>query len=248
MFFLGLCFIKLLHSLFNLLFKSNFTTKTAGFDTTSSAITLAAYQLARHPEVQEKLYAEIVATLAKLRAECPDRDNDDPFELVTYDTLTRFEYLLAVVDESLRIDSPAIFIERCAANDIELANADGTIRFQVKRGDIVHIPVYSMHLDEKYFPNAEGFEPNRFLASSNKDVTTASVANKSAYLAFGSGARMCPARGFALFEARLALLHLIRNFRFEMCATTPTPLSQFYNQFDVISPKSCPLRIVKRER
>ena len=67
----------------------------AGYETSSTTLSLASYLLATNPEVQDKLIAEI-DTLA------PGRDD------VTYESITKMTYLDNVISESLRIYPPAV--------------------------------------------------------------------------------------------------------------------------------------------
>src|SRR5699024_5896503 len=117
----------------------------ARYDTTATSITMASYLLALNPEAQAKLHTEIVTIMGKLAEEAGPDGPKDPVELVTIDSLARFEYLSGVISETLRIYSPATFTERQASKDMELATEDGRIRFNVKKGDMVHFPIYSMH-------------------------------------------------------------------------------------------------------
>lgn len=212
----------------------------AGFETTATLLSVTAFHLAQNPAIQERLYEETVAVIEKLKAESPDEP--DIYKLITYEAIqTRFEYLNAVINETLRIDSPGIFLERTASKDIELTNGDGSVSVSLKEGDIVHVPVWTMHRDEKYFPEPERFKPERFLSSSLSEPTF----NKNAYNPFGTGPRACVARLMALMEARMAMLHLVRCYRFELCPQTQIPLD-FTVQFDLITPKEVNLKIVKR--
>lgn len=212
----------------------------AGFETTATLLSVTAFHLAQNPAIQERLYEETVAVIEKLKAESPDEP--DIYKLITYEAIqTRFEYLNAVINETLRIDSPGIFLERTASKDIELTNGDGSVSVALKEGDIVHVPVWTMHRDEKYFPEPERFKPERFLSSSLSEPTF----NKNAYNPFGTGPRACVARLMALMEARMAMLHLVRCYRLELCPQTQIPLD-FTVQFDLITPKEVNLKIVKR--
>ncbi|KAJ6223260.1 hypothetical protein RDWZM_001805 [Blomia tropicalis] len=208
-----------------------------GIDTTSSTLCSTAYHLALNPEKQEKLFEETMATFEQLQIE--SSDETDCFKMITYDNITRFEYALAVLDETLRLSPPVIFVERQASKDMELFNNDRSIRINAKKGDMFHIPVYSIHYDEKYFPEAKSFRPERFLGDEVSGLS------KNMYLPFGSGPRNCIARNLALLTTRLALIHFIRLFKFEVCERTTIPM-EFFNQFDVNTPKECYLRIVSR--
>lgn len=62
----------------------------AGFETTNTALCLVSYNLAVHPDLQEKLFQEVQEV-------APDRDS------VTYDTVNKMEYLDKFVSECLRL-------------------------------------------------------------------------------------------------------------------------------------------------
>src|SRR5690348_1488821 len=79
----------------------------AGYDTTATTITMACYYLAVNQDKQQKLHEEIITVLEKLKAdqqkEDPNSGLDDPYRLVTIDSLSQFEYLSAVINETLRL-------------------------------------------------------------------------------------------------------------------------------------------------
>lgn len=154
----------------------------AGYETSSSTMCFAAYLLALHSQAQEKLYEEIVAItgeLAKERA-TPEAAGNDVVELITFEDLPKFAYLSAVVNETLRLYAPATATERQASEDVTLQSGSHTIH--IKKGDVVHIPIYSMHRSEEQFPEPEEFRPERFLADN-------AAHHKYSYLPFGHGPR-----------------------------------------------------------
>lgn len=63
----------------------------AGLDSSSSALTFAAYELVANPDVQQKLHEEIAEVNEQLRG-----------KRVTYDVLQKMKYLDQVVSETLR--------------------------------------------------------------------------------------------------------------------------------------------------
>ena len=182
----------------------------AGYVTTTNTITMTCYNLALHPEIQDKLYHEIEDVLKKLATET---NTEDPFELVTLETLSRFEYLNAVIDEAMRIHPPSLYFERRAGSDICLQTTDGKTQVEVKKGDVIQIPTWSVHHDPDNFKDPYVFQPERFVGEPKH--------HKYAHIPFGSGPRMCVARRLALLEANLAVLHLIRKFRLSVCSQTP---------------------------
>lgn len=181
----------------------------AGYDTTATTITMTCYNLATHPEMQDQLYTEIKQVIAKLSSEM---NTEDPFDLVTLDTLSRFEYLNAVVNETLRIHPPVPSIERRAAADIKLETSDGRICIDLKKGDVIHIPIWSIHHDPDNYEEPNSFRPDRFIGEPKH--------HRYAHIPFGSGPRTCVARSLGLLEAKMAVLHLVRHFRMSVCDQT----------------------------
>ena len=131
--------------------------------------------------------------------------------------------------------TPATAIERRAAADCPLETADGKIRIDIKKDDIVRVPVYALHHDPGHFPEPDRFRPERFLGEPEF--------HKYAYIPFGSGPRNCVARSLALLEAKLAILHLIRQYRISPCAKTK---ADFYINADILITKDIYLNVERR--
>lgn len=143
------------------------------FDGTSDLLQLIFYELAKNPSIQQKLQAEIdevATTLGK--------------EAISYEALHKMKFLDMVVSETLRKWSPATLIDRECTKDYELELENGK-KITIKKGQLVFIPFYSMHHDERYFPNPEKFDPCRF-SDENKDSIV-----PGSFLPFGSGPRVC---------------------------------------------------------
>jgi len=197
---------------------------------------LASYLLALNPECQEKLHQEIEEVIEKLSSE-PGNEAKDPVELVTYENLSRFEYLNGVISETLRLYAPAQMTERTAAKHMVLETEDGSVRINLKKGDVMHIPIYSMHRDPEQFPEPEEFRPERFIGEP--------TFHKYSYLPFGQGPRNCVAKSLALLEAKLALLHTVRKFKFSRGQKTKVPFEMYY-QNNFVSPRDIVLKVDKR--
>ncbi len=65
---------------------------------------------------------------------------------------------------------------------------------------------YTMHRDPRFWPNPEGFDPDRFLPE------RVQARPRFAYLPFGGGSRICIGKAFAMMEAKLVLAELLRRF------------------------------------
>uniref|UniRef100_A0A8D1F3E5 unspecific monooxygenase n=1 Tax=Sus scrofa TaxID=9823 RepID=A0A8D1F3E5_PIG len=171
----------------------------AGYETTSSSLSLLVYELATHPDVQQKLQEEIDATFP----------NKAP---PTYDGLAQMEYLDMVVNESLRIFPVTPRLERVCKKDVEIHGVS------VPKGTVMMVPVFSIHRDPELWPEPEEFRPERF-SKKNKDTI-----NPYTYLPFGTGPRNCIGMRFALMNMKLALVRVLQNFSFKPCKETQIPL------------------------
>lgn len=143
-----------------------------GSETTSTALTFASYELAANPDIQQKLYEEILETNEKLGG-----------KRITYDVLQKMKYLDQVVCEVLRKWPPLPNADRvCVKNYVY---NDNNFKFEVEKGTNVFIPFYGMHHDPKYFPEPERFNPERF-NDENKGTIMPTT-----YLPFSIGPRNC---------------------------------------------------------
>ncbi|CAG2117959.1 unnamed protein product, partial [Medioppia subpectinata] len=100
----------------------------AGFETTSSTLAFCSYELALNPDVQQKLYEEVMASV--------DTNGE-----IDYEVLTKLPFLDAVITETLRLHSTALKLTRKAAEDYRLGDTGITI----PKGDIVEIPIHAIH-------------------------------------------------------------------------------------------------------
>uniref|UniRef100_A0A914CKK2 Cytochrome P450 n=1 Tax=Acrobeloides nanus TaxID=290746 RepID=A0A914CKK2_9BILA len=154
------------------------------------------YVLAKLPEIQEKVREEIYEVVG---------DKDD----VSYEDLTKLHYLSQVIQETLRMYPPTARTNRTCTEEIII----GGIQF--KPQFTFSVPVYVIHYDERYYPEPEKFDPDRFLPDekSKRDPLT--------YLPFGYGPRNCIGMRFADLEMRMAVVHLIKRFNFTPANDAP---------------------------
>lgn len=81
--------------------------------------------------------------------------------------------------------------------------------YKIPRGGTAIILTYMLHRDERYFPNADAFVPERFATAA------ASKMPEYAYIPFSAGPRFCIGKKFALFSIKIILAHLVRHFHIE---------------------------------
>lgn len=86
----------------------------AGYETTSAALAFATYELARHPEVLQKLQAEI----DQLPLDNDDRSDEGPEKYPDYDIVAQMPYMNMFISEVLRMYPIAnALIQRRASED-----------------------------------------------------------------------------------------------------------------------------------
>ncbi|MGW5280998.1 cytochrome P450 [Streptomyces collinus] len=169
--------------------KQVITFLVAGHETTSGALSFALYYLARHPEVAARARAEV------------DRVWGDTAE-PGYDQVARLRYVRRVLDESLRLWPTAPAYAREAKQDTVLAG-----EHPMRRGAWALVLLPMLHRDrEVWGEDAERFDPDRFEAGAVR------ARPPHTFKPFGTGARACIGRQFALHEATLVLGLLLRRY------------------------------------
>jgi len=194
----------------------------AGYETTATTLSFCTYELALNPDIQQKLYEEIMSSL-------------DSNGVIPYETLAKMPYLDAVICETLRKYPPALMLTRESSVEYELANTG----IKLYRGQAVEIPVYAIHHSEEYYPNPDKFNPDRFLPENRDQIIPYT------YLPFGAGPRNCIGMRFALTEAKLGLVSILQKYRFSQSSKTEIPLI-FNEGVRILQTNNVHVRIHKR--
>jgi cytochrome P450 len=156
----------------------------AGHDTTATTLTYALWALGHHPELQDRVAAE-VALLG-------DREP-------TPDDVPRLSYTVQVLRETLRLCPPAPTGTRMTSQDVEVAG------FRVEAGTMLAFGRRTVQRDPALWDNPLTFDPDRFSPENSKGR------DRWQYLPFGGGPRSCIGDHFAMLETTLALATLIRH-------------------------------------
>ena len=173
----------------------------AGYETTATTLSFCSYELALHPEIQERLYEEIKTVF-------------DENGKINYETLSKLPFLDSVISETLRLYHPVLRLEREAMEDVVLGDTGITI----KKGVMAEIPIHAIHHDPENYENPYVFSPDRFMPENRDKI------KPYTYLPFGAGPRNCIGMRFALLEAKLALAKITQKFRFSRSPKTDVPL------------------------
>lgn len=169
----------------------------AGHETTAVALTWCWSLLARHPQPEARLHAEIDRVLA----------GRPP----TFEDLERLPYSRMVVEEAMRLYPPAYSLNRVALAD------DVMGPHVVRKGALVTVSPWVTHRNPALWPDPLTFDPERFRPEAVRER------HRYAYFPFGGGPRICIGNAFALMEARLALAVLAQAWRLVPLGPQPQP-------------------------
>uniref|UniRef100_A0A182PYU8 Uncharacterized protein n=1 Tax=Anopheles epiroticus TaxID=199890 RepID=A0A182PYU8_9DIPT len=174
----------------------------AGFETSSTTLSFALFELANNPTIQERVRAEV---LEKLKL------HDGK---ITYDALKEMTYLDQVINETLRLYTPVPQLFRVANESYHISSCNLT----VEKGTMVLIPVHSYHHDPDLFPEPYRFDPDRFAPESIK------TRHSHAFMPFGEGPRNCIGMRFGLLEVKFGVVQVLSKLRVTVHERTTVPL------------------------
>ena len=182
----------------------------AGHETTSSALSWCLYFLARAPDIQQRMQAELDAVLGP-----------EP-QTIELESLRSLDLTRRVFRETLRLYPPLGFLLREASQDCRLRDHD------VPKGTAIVVSPWIIHRHRRYWERPDEFDPDRFLTEAGR----ASAAQ--AYLPFSIGPRVCVGAGFAQQEALLVLATLLRRYDVAPAAgRTPCPMALLTLRSDI---------------
>ncbi len=190
----------------------------AAHDTTATALTAMFYCLAKHPEWQDKLKAEL-ATFG-----------DKPLD---YEDMEKLTTLSWVFKECMRLYPSVPSLPRAVVKDI---NFEG---YTIRAGQKVSIYPIHTHRDPAIWTNPEAFDPLRFSPERSEHTR-----HRFAYVPFGGGSHMCIGQHFAELQTKSIMSQVLRQFRWSV----PDGYEMPYQMAPIGKPKDgLPVKLV-RER
>lgn len=173
------------------------TLLVAGHDTTAAGLTWALHLLARHPDIQAAVHAEVDALGAA----------------PTLADVARLPLCLQVFKEALRLFPPIYALTREATQEVELGG------YVLPRGAVLYVLPYNLHHRPELYPEPARFDPARFTPAAE------AARSRTAWLPFGAGPRTCIGMHFALLEGHLVLAELTRRLGFAPVGEAPRCLA-----------------------
>ncbi|XP_075150999.1 cytochrome P450 6a8-like [Haematobia irritans] len=177
----------------------------AGYNTSSTALCEALYELAKNPKIQNKARQEVLEVIRHTESNS-----------ITFDSIKEMPYLRQIILETLRRYSMLYLIPRICRQSCVLQTSMGP--YNIEKDTSIMIPVHSIHHNPEIYPEPFKFYPERFDAQEMHKYPSYS------FLAFGEGPKSCIAQHFSLTNIIGCLAYLLSNFRFEFSEKTPKEL------------------------
>jgi cytochrome P450 len=155
----------------------------AGHETTASVLNWVWYLLARHPEVQARVAAEV--RHAKRQA------------ALSMKVLEQLHYTCSVLEEALRCYPPLWLMTRKAIKPDRLGG------YEVPSGTEIYISPYLLQRHPRLWQDPHRFAPERFAAANSPNRQRLSMCP------FGAGPRNCIGEYFARVEMQVHLASII---------------------------------------
>ncbi|MGE0699970.1 MAG: cytochrome P450 [Hyphomicrobiaceae bacterium] len=177
------------------------TFAAAGHETTAKALTWALYLLARAPDWQDRVAAEVRAIAG-----------EGPIEARHLDGLA---VTRRVLKEAMRLYPPAPVLGRMTTRATEL----GGHHFQP--GAMIIVPIWAIHRHRRLWDDPDRFDPDRFLPEREAAM------QRTQFMPFGFGPRTCIGMSFAMMEGVILLAAFVRAMRFAWDGRhSPEPVSR----------------------
>jgi cytochrome P450 len=166
---------------------------SAGAESAATVVSWALYLMACHPDIEQRLHAELAAVLTG--------------DVATYADVPRLELTGRIITETLRLYPPFWLLTRKVTVDSKLGDhivpADATIV----------VSPYILHHRSDLHEDPEDFNPDRWADSQQKGQRI----SRDAFLPFSAGARKCIGDQFGLAESVLMLATITNRWRLAAC-------------------------------
>ena len=166
----------------------------AGFDTTTSSMSMILWSLAKKPKCQDVLYEEVKSV---------------DLSTATGTQMGNLVYLNCVIKETLRLCAVAPAIARVANEDIVVNG------YFIKAGTKIFADHEKLGLQSELWNHAEDlkeFKPERWISFTPERLS---------YFPFGFGGRSCPGQKVAMSQMQVILTYISQNFKVSL---SPTPI------------------------
>ncbi|MCX4633476.1 cytochrome P450 [Streptomyces sp. NBC_01443] len=160
----------------------------AASETVATTMSWLFHELARHPEIRERFYAEVDEVLGG--SPCG------------YADFPKLVYVEQVLRETLRLHTPNWILTRSATVAVDF---DGVL---LPEGAEVLYSLSALHRDPALYPDPQVFDPDRW--GPDREIPS-----RTAYIPFGSGAHKCIGDSFAWAEMMIGACTIASRWRLD---------------------------------
>jgi cytochrome P450 len=171
----------------------------AGEDTTANTLAWMIYLLSRHPEAMQRARDEVRGVIGAQALP------------TQYEQLSHLAFVEACAHETMRLKPVAPILVTQAARDSVVAG------IRIPAGQLVMLLMRPAATDERHFPDAQAFDPARWLSDAAPGRAASSA--KRVAMPFGAGPRLCPGRYLAMLEMKMVIAMLLGGFDIESVGT-----------------------------
>ena len=129
-----------------------------------------------------------------------------------YEDMTSLPFVDACINETMRLKPVAPIIVLQPKRDTVVSD------IEVPKGTLLMCLMRAGATDERRFPGARSFEPERWMDGPMRGAAANSP--KRVSMPFGAGPRLCPGRYLAILEMKMVIAMLLSGFDIES-VTTP---------------------------
>ncbi|XP_030762063.1 cytochrome P450 4C1-like isoform X2 [Sitophilus oryzae] len=160
----------------------------AAVDTSGNTLAFLLTLLGMHPDIQDKVYKEILEEIGLDRA-------------IEVQDLPKLKYVERVIFETLRLFPIAPVIGRYTTKDVICGTQT------IPKGVNIMISILDVHRNERYWTDPLKFDPDRFLPEE--------IAKRpsSYYIPFSTGPRNCIGKTYALLSLKVVVATVVRHYR-----------------------------------
>ncbi|MFB2772739.1 cytochrome P450 [Pelatocladus sp. BLCC-F211] len=165
------------------------------YETTTNTLSWIWYLLAQHHDVEQRLHTELDTVLAG--------------RVPTIDDIPHLPYTRMIIDETLRLYSPAWQTMRRAREEDKING------YYIPAHAIIFLNHHTLHRHPNFWDDPERFAPERF--------SPEQIAKRPryTYIPFSSGPRTCIGNNFALTEIQLILSTIAQHYRLVLLSGYP---------------------------
>lgn len=178
----------------NLLSAQCFIFFVAGYETSATTASFTLFELAKDSKSQDKARVEVDAFLRKHEG------------VLDYECVNELPFLEQCIDETLRLYPVLGIITREVSEKYTFPD----IKLTLEKGTRVHLPVFHMHRNPKYFPEPDTFRPERFSPEEKRNIIPYT------YFPFGEGPRICIGMRFAKMQMLSGLVTVLKKYKVEL--------------------------------